>query len=541
MMKKQEKAVTEVFELLSTAQGAGTGREGSTYRRWQEGLLKALEGSDLPGLKDDDWHYTSLRKYRRGAGYRGVRTEDKVADTAWLAGVRQSIQSFAELKTTGEANTDAVGDAGKVSGRSFIKVVVCNGRLVAELSDIDRLGAAGLEVTRLSAIESEEALAAATEGFWRPELVDTSRAKVVSLGAQRAQYAHEPQDVFVKLSGASVEDGLVLSSPAKCKPGPGSEQSGIYVQIIHVLPLDQDTLDRPESSDRPDRSEGPAGRLLAGRVCIEHRDATQALHVVESALYVDQAGASVHAEQADADPSEQGETSQPASLFIPVTQLRVGKGAELSHTWQASGVNGAGLQLGYVQAEVGEQARLHALTYRQASGPQLLRQRTDCKLIGEGAHAALLGLTDTSAKQHTDQLVHVEHASPNTTSDQLFKSVVYGESNSSFTGCIQVAPGATGTEAHQLSRGLMMSSDAQLNTRPRLRIDNDDVQCSHGASVSELEENELFYLATRGIKRPEARALLAHAFADEVLFSLPDAALRRALVAVNDHNKEKDT
>jgi Fe-S cluster assembly protein SufD len=154
-------------------------------------------------------------------------------------------------------------------------------------------------------------------------------------------------------------------------------------------------------------------------------------------------------------------------------------------------------------------------------GGKLSRSETHVTLAGEGASCALNGLILASGGQHADALTAVDHAAPRCRSEQLYKSVLHGRSRGVFFGRIRVRPDAQKTEAHQTNRNLLLSDEAEADSRPQLRIDADDVVCTHGATVGQMDAQAIFYLRSRGISLEAARSLLTRAFVDEVLDRLP--------------------
>ncbi len=138
-------------------------------------------------------------------------------------------------------------------------------------------------------------------------------------------------------------------------------------------------------------------------------------------------------------------------------------------------------------------------------------------LQGEGAHMEMNGLVFGTGRQHIDNHTQVDHAVPNCTSDEYYKTVLDDNSRSVFRGRIIVAQDAQQTNADQQNNNLLLSPNAEADTKPQLEIYADDVKCSHGATVGQLDEGSLFYLKSRGINNDSARALLTFAFANEVI------------------------
>lgn len=150
-------------------------------------------------------------------------------------------------------------------------------------------------------------------------------------------------------------------------------------------------------------------------------------------------------------------------------------------------------------------------------GAKLARTQLAVVLFGEGAEASLDGLYLARERQHVDHTVFLDHAKPQGTSRQLFKGILDGKSTAVFSGKIFVREGAQKTDAEQINKNLLLSQEATANTKPQLEIFNDDVKCTHGAAVGQLEELPMFYLRSRGMSPEAARNLLTHGFASEVI------------------------
>lgn len=159
----------------------------------------------------------------------------------------------------------------------------------------------------------------------------------------------------------------------------------------------------------------------------------------------------------------------------------------------------------------------------------LVRNSTYHYLGGERAECNSFGLFLSDKWQHTDNFVYVDHAFPNCTSNQLFKGVLDEMATGAFNGRIFVARDAQGTMAYQKNNNILLTDDAKMDSKPQLEIYADDVKCSHGATVGQLDENALFYMQSRGIGKREARLLLMFAFAHEVIQNINVDALRERL------------
>jgi Fe-S cluster assembly protein SufD len=151
-------------------------------------------------------------------------------------------------------------------------------------------------------------------------------------------------------------------------------------------------------------------------------------------------------------------------------------------------------------------------------GAALSRHDIDLKFTAEGASGIVDGLYMLNGMQHADTHSVIDHLVPNCTSGQNYKGVLNDKSRAVFNGIVFVRENATGTDAQQSNKNLLLSNEARVDTKPQLEIFNDDVKCSHGATVGQLEEEELFYLLTRGLPETLARNLLTYGFAEEILY-----------------------
>jgi len=150
-------------------------------------------------------------------------------------------------------------------------------------------------------------------------------------------------------------------------------------------------------------------------------------------------------------------------------------------------------------------------------GGRLVREEVNGVLAGEGSEFALDGLYVATGAQHIDNHTTIDHAQPHCASREVYKGILDGKARGVFNGKIMVRKDAQKTDAKQSNRNLLLSAEAQVNTKPQLEIYADDVKCTHGATVGQLDSEALFYLRSRGISQHEARALLTYAFANEVI------------------------
>lgn len=156
-------------------------------------------------------------------------------------------------------------------------------------------------------------------------------------------------------------------------------------------------------------------------------------------------------------------------------------------------------------------------SFSMAAGAALARENLKVLLDGEGGECALNGLYFVAGEQHVDNHTTIDHARPHGTSRELYKGILDGRSHAVFNGRIIVRKEAQRTDAKQTNKNLFLSDEAQVNTNPQLEILADDVKCTHGATVGQLDQEALFYLKSRGISHEAARALLTYGFASDVI------------------------
>jgi Fe-S cluster assembly protein SufD len=164
----------------------------------------------------------------------------------------------------------------------------------------------------------------------------------------------------------------------------------------------------------------------------------------------------------------------------------------------------------------------------------LIRNNIFVKLDGENASSNTYGIFLADGTQHMSNYIYIHHAKPHCTSDQLVKGVLDDTSTGSFNGKIYVDKYAVKTAAYQRNNNILLSNTAKMNTKPQLEIYNDDVKCSHGATIGQLDTEALFYIRSRGIGYDEARQLLMYAFANEVISKIKLDALRERIIEMVD-------
>jgi Fe-S cluster assembly protein SufD len=280
---------------------------------------------------------------------------------------------------------------------------------------------------------------------------------------------------FVDLNTAFVEDGVAIDIAPKA----------VVSDPIHVV-----CLSVPAAT--------PA--LVAPRIRIRAGEQSQAF-VVES--YGGEAGA--------------------ATLTTPVTIVDVAPGAMLDHVkLQREAPTAYHLAAMFARVDRAATFRSHAVTL----GARIARNDLVATLAGEGAECTLDGLYVAGGDSLVDTHTTIDHAVPNCPSHELYKGILADRARAVFNGKIVVRPDAQKTNAKQTNKALLLSDHAQINTKPQLEIFADDVKCTHGAAIGQLDEDAMFYLQARGIAEADARNLLIHAFAGEVLDGVREDVVR---------------
>ena len=162
-------------------------------------------------------------------------------------------------------------------------------------------------------------------------------------------------------------------------------------------------------------------------------------------------------------------------------------------------------------------------------GARLSRHDVSVKFNSEGGETFVDGLYMVGGEQHADTHSVIDHRLPNCVSHQTYKGIVDGKARAVFNGKVFVRENASGTDAQQSNKNLLLSNEARVDTKPQLEIFNDDVKCSHGATVGQLEEEELFYLLSRGLNESLARNLLTYGFAEEIVNKIGIESIKRQL------------
>ena len=209
-----------------------------------------------------------------------------------------------------------------------------------------------------------------------------------------------------------------------------------------------------------------------------------------------------------------------AGLLLPATGILARAGRQGWVRRPCSSSIAAGWSIGALDIEARQEANVTAGL--AGFGGDYARLRTDCRLTGRGATGTLLAAYFGDGDQTLDYRTFQDHAAPDTTSNLLFKGTVGDRSRSVYTGLIRVAKEARGTNAFQTNRNIKLSEDAWAESVPNLQIENNDVHCSHASAVGPIDEEQRFYLESRGVPTRVAERLIVAGFFAEVFDALPD-------------------
>ena len=214
------------------------------------------------------------------------------------------------------------------------------------------------------------------------------------------------------------------------------------------------------------------------------------------------------------------------TLTNAVTEVSLGANAAVDY-YKLQRESLSAYHVSRFEALIGPSAALRSHSF--ALGAALSRSDVNAVLGGEGGDCIMNGLYVVGGTQHVDHHTAIDHANPHCTSHELFKGILDGRATGVFNGRIRVRQDAQKTDSKQTNKNLLLSEDALVQTNPQLEIYADDVKCTHGATIGQIDENALFYLRSRGLPREAASAILTYAFAAEIVRQVKTEGLRRSL------------
>jgi len=206
-----------------------------------------------------------------------------------------------------------------------------------------------------------------------------------------------------------------------------------------------------------------------------------------------------------------------------VTQIQLGENAALEHyKLQRESMSAFHISRMNVRQDTGSRFTSHSMNL----GAALARHDINVSLDAPGASCVLNGLYSGHGRQHVDYHTRVDHVAPECVSNEDYRGILGGRSRGVFNGRIYVHPDAQKSDASQSNRNLLLSKDAEIDTKPQLEIHANDVKCAHGATIGQLDARMVFYLRSRGIEEATARALLTYGFARDLMERMSIDAIR---------------
>ncbi|HUP04043.1 MAG TPA: Fe-S cluster assembly protein SufD [Bryobacteraceae bacterium] len=212
-------------------------------------------------------------------------------------------------------------------------------------------------------------------------------------------------------------------------------------------------------------------------------------------------------------------------LTNAVTEIAAGAGAVVDH-YKVQREGAEAFHIAALRAQLGRSANFSTTSI--SLGGALVRNDV-IAVLSEGTEATLNGLYLANGTQHVDNHTEIDHAKPHGTSHEMYKGILDGKSSAVFNGRILVRKDAQKTDSKQTNKNLVLSDEAVIDTKPELQIFADDVRCTHGATIGQLDAESLFYLQSRGIGKHDARNLLTYAFAQDIIDRIKIQALRESL------------
>ena len=220
-------------------------------------------------------------------------------------------------------------------------------------------------------------------------------------------------------------------------------------------------------------------------------------------------------------------SSEAVSLVNPITKLRVQKNAKVKYVRVAKHSGEEFKHIGHFVSQQQSDSSIHFVSVNM--GGEFSRLDTEFYHEGKGSHLEVDGLCFSRGKEQVNYLSRIFHEEGYNQSHQLYKCVLDDSSSSLFDGLIYIAPKSQKVDSSQMNRNLLLSKDAEVNTKPQLDINADDVKAAHGATVSELNDEEIFYLMSRGVDKKNATKIIERAFIDEVLLKVGDLNIQKWL------------
>ena len=293
-----------------------------------------------------------------------------------------------------------------------------------------------------------------------------------------ARLTHNDSKTFVSLNHALFNDGVFTRV----------DDNAVIEPLVHIIHI--------TAGDEPDAMVFPRSMVLVGK--------NAQVSVMESHLSFGSEGYVSNA----------------------MTDIRVAEGAQVQYC-KAESENAASVHIGTTRVWQERASTLDFFSF--AHGARLTRNNSSILLKGEGTNTIMNGFYALDGKQHVDNHTLIDIVYPNCTSSQFYKGLLNGASHAVFNGKIYVHSEAQKTNGYQLNKHLLLGPESRVDTKPQLEIFADDVKCTHGATIGQLSDEEVFYLQSRCINRQTAIQLLSKGFIDDIINTVKNASIRRKL------------
>lgn len=414
------------FNKIVQSAAADNPRWLSEYRKKHS---NRIINDGLPSVKDEEWKYTNVSSIKEGCF--------KLAEQA----------AFGHTKDLKEYLSDG-----------GINIVLVNGILSKELSDLNKLPKGVLVLTLSEALKQKE------------ETLKEIIAKFEEF---------EQTSTFTSINGALNSGGTYIHIA----------KNAVVTDLIHVVHV--------TSTDK-------TNTLVLPKTIINCETSSEA-NILESHICFN-TGA--------------------VYLAVSLTDIYMAENAVLHYT-KAQDESKNAYHIG--QTRIWQERNSNFDGFSQMTGAKITRNNLDIIISGEGSNANLNALYSVCGTQHVDNHTAVDHRVENCTSNQLYKGILNDKSRAVFNGKIFVKPEAQRTNSYQLNKNLLLGAGCRVDTKPQLEIFADDVKCTHGATIGQLNRNEIFYLQTRNISKTKAKEMLSRGFAQDALKHISNGSVRQKL------------
>jgi Fe-S cluster assembly protein SufD len=416
-------------------------------------------------------------------GFERFEKSSLVNDPTWLRSIRrEAISRFSELGFPTIQDEDwRFTNVGPIARTSFQLIEDGHGNL--NPGELDAFAFSGLESNRLVFLNGKylhalSSIRLSVEGLKLGSLAHAQGLERDMLDEHLAKYANFQRDAFSALNTAFMKDGAFVCIP----------KGAVIEEPIYILFVSSGTS---------------SPTITHPRNLVILEDNSQATIIEDYISLADD-----------------------VYFSNSVTEVVAGQNSVLNH-YMIERESKRAFNVSTIRFQ---QSRSSSVTLHSALlGGALVRNNVHPVMVGEGSQCVINGLFMPTGRQHMDNYMRVEHASPHCDSRQLYKGILDGRSHGVFHGRIIVHKNAQKTDAKQTNKNLLLSDEAQIDTKPQLEIYADDVKCTHGATIGQLDQNAIFYLRSRGVDEETSRALLLLAFASESLERMRAEPIRRGL------------